>query len=264
MPDDITILAVHDLQLLSDSAPISAEIARGAVVGLAGLDGHGQAEFIESLSGMRAPVSGGVSLSHSEGTFPIRNYNDAAHAGLAYLPSDRKKNGIFPMLGVDDNFLLGNVEGFFTQGFPKGGWLKTAAVDASLESFRKDLSISFATPKTPIRNLSGGNQQKVLLARIMAANPQVLLLNDPTRGVDIGTRHALYAYFRRAVDELGMTIVLLSTELDELVELCDRVFVFRDHAVFEELEQNELTLNRLMQSMFGQSAPAAKQDGKPL
>ena len=249
MPDGSSVLSVSDLRLLPDSDPINVEISAGQIVGLAGLDGHGQDLFIQALAGLHSAAGGSIEALTEEGSREVRSYADAGKAGLAYLPSDRKKNGIFPMLGVADNFLLGSKEEFSARG-----WIKRKHVRDRLEAFRKELSMSFATPKTPIRNLSGGNQQKVLLARIMAANPRVLLLNDPTRGVDIQTRHALYDYFRRAVNDLGMTIVLFSTELDELVELCDHVLVFRDAGVFDTMQRSDLSLDGLMQSMFGERA----------
>ncbi|MCY6381948.1 ATP-binding cassette domain-containing protein [Hoeflea prorocentri] len=251
MSDRPSVLSVSGLRLEPDSPPIDVEIEAGRIVGLAGLDGHGQDLFIQALAGLHASPEGSIEAMTEKGGQPVRTYAEAGRAGLAYLPSDRKKNGIFPMLGVADNFLLGSAEEFAPRG-----WIRSKHVREKLEAFRKELSMSFASYTTPIRNLSGGNQQKVLLARIMAANPRVLLLNDPTRGVDIQTRHALYDYFRRAVNELGMTIVLFSTELDELVELCDEVLVFRDAGIFSTLPRAELSLDGLMQSMFGQGEGA--------
>lgn len=253
MPDRAPVLSVSGLQLEPDSPLIDVEIETGRIVGLAGLDGHGQDLFIQALAGLHPAHHGTIDVTTETGGRRVRTYADAGRAGLAYLPSNRRKNGIFPMLGVADNFLLGSAE-----EFAPNGWIRTAYMRKRLEAFRKELSMSFASYNTPIRNLSGGNQQKVLLARIMAANPRVLLLNDPTRGVDIQTRHALYDYFRRAVSELGMTIVLFSTELDELVELCDEVLVFRDAGVFVTLQRADLSLDGLMQAMFGQGegAPA--------
>lgn len=251
MPETTPIVSVEGLRLTATSAAIDTTVAERQIVGLAGLDGHGQARFIEALVGLQSVQDGSVTVATDQGAQRISSYADAGRAGLVYLPADRKKNGIFPTLGVADNFLLGSPD-----SLAPGGWISPARVNRRLEEFRRDLSMSFASPSTRIRNLSGGNQQKVLLARIMAANPRVLVLNDPTRGVDIQTRHALYGYFRRAVSELGMTIILLSTELDELVELCDRVLVFREFGVFAELERMEVSLDGLMQAMFGHGEEA--------
>lgn len=249
MPEGKDVLSVAGLRLKPDSPSITIGIEASRIIGLAGLDGHGQDLFLQALAGLYRGHDGTIEAMSETGGQRVQSYADATRAGLAYLPSDRKKNGIFPMLGVADNFLLGSAEEFAPRGL-----VRKARVRERLEVFRRDLSMSFASYNTPIRNLSGGNQQKVLLARIMAANPRVLLLNDPTRGVDIQTRQALYGYFRRAVEALGMTIVLFSTELDELVELCDQVLVFREAGVFATLRREELSLDGLMQSMFGERA----------
>ncbi|WP_299471926.1 ATP-binding cassette domain-containing protein [uncultured Roseibium sp.] len=243
------VLTVSGLCLLPGDAPINVDIGGGHIVGLAGLDGHGQDLFLQALAGLHASHTGSIQVHFETGSQTIGSYTDAERAGLAYLPSDRKKNGIFPMLSVADNFLLGAA-----REFAPNGWIRSARVRDKLEKFRQELAISFASSKTPIRNLSGGNQQKVLLARVMASNPHVLLLNDPTRGVDIQTRHALYRYFRRAISDLGTTIVVFSTELEELTELCDEVLVFRDNGVFARLNRAELSLDGLMQAMFGEGA----------
>ena len=220
--------------------------------GLAGLDGHGQALFLESLAGVYQPATGSVEAHGSSGTTLITNLKDAAHARVGYLPSDRKKNGIFPGLSVHDNFRLGNLA-----RFSRFGWLNRKSSQDGLESYRDDLSMAYAHQNIPISSLSGGNQQKVLLARAMSLDPHVMLLNDPTRGVDIQTRRTLYGYFRKAVAERGMTLVVLSTELDEVIELCDRVIVFRDFGISARLNRDALNMETLMSAMFGQNAKAA-------
>ena len=136
--------------------------------------------------------------------------------------------------------------------FSCGGWVRTSNARRVLASFREELSIVYADRRDPITYLSGGNQQKVLLARLMARNPKVMLLNDPTRGVDIATRQILYGCIRRAVRDQRMTFVILSTELEEIVELCDRVIVFREYAVSARLTRSETTVDTLMAAMFGQ------------
>nr|WP_319385594.1 ATP-binding cassette domain-containing protein [uncultured Roseibium sp.] len=237
-------MRVVNLSIIPGSEPISETVHKQEILGLAGLDGHGQAQFLESLAGVHRPASGEVRA----GTHTIHNLSDAAEARVGYMPSDRKKNGIFPGLSVQDNFTLGNLG-----RFSKLGWLRKRAAGKSLDGFRDDLSIACASRNTPISSLSGGNQQKVLLARAMARDPDIMLLNDPTRGVDIQTRQTLYSYFRQAVADNGMTLVVLSTELDEIIELCDRVIVFRDFGISERLTREDLSMDALMAAMFGQA-----------
>ena len=238
------VMTVQDLCLRAGSERISETIGHGEILGLAGLDGHGQEQFLESLAGLYKPVSGRVTA----GMIAIHDLKDAARARVGYMPCDRKKNGIFPDLNVQDNFTLGNLG-----RFSRFGWLCKADAQETLEGYRNDLSMVYADRNIPIVSLSGGNQQKVLIARAMARKPEVMLLNDPTRGVDIQTRQTLYGYFRSAVVEKGMTLVVLSTELDEIITLCDRVIVFRDFGVSARMKRDSLTMDALMAAMFGQS-----------
>ena len=244
------VMKVWDLSLKRGSASISESIRKQEVLGLAGLDGHGQAEFLESLAGVYKPASGRVQA----GAIEIHNLRHAASARVGYMPSDRKKNGIFPTLSVQDNFTIGNLG-----RFSRLGWLSKHAAKTTLNGFRDDLSMVYANGDIPITSLSGGNQQKVLLARAVAGNPQIMLLNDPTRGVDIQTRQILYSYLRQAIAERGMTLVVLSTELDEIIELCDRVIVFRDFQVCARIDRTELSMDTLMAAMFGQLSADRKE-----
>ena len=238
-----TLMTIERLLLRKNSTPISETINTGEILGLAGLDGQGQSQFLESLAGLYRPAKGQITI----GGQAIKSLKDAAQARVGYMPSDRKKNGIFPGLSVEDNFLLGNLD-----RFSRWGWLKRKNARQALDAFRDELSIVSAHRQSPISQLSGGNQQKVLLARAMARNPKIMLLNDPTRGVDIRTRQTLYGYFRQAVAAQGMTLVILSTELDEVIELCDRVIVFRDFGVSARLSRHNLNTDQLMAAMFGQ------------
>lgn len=247
MPDANVVLEAREISLAPGSEVFSEMIFSQEIIGLAGLDGHGQAKFLEYLAGVQSPISGKIIAHGENGTSEIRSLADAASNKIGYLPSDRKRNGIFPELSVANNFALGNLS-----GYSKFGWLSKAAAKKSLDEFQKKLSISFASHTMPVNRLSGGNQQKVLLARAMARNPSIMLLNDPTRGVDIQTRQALYAYFRQAVSEAGLTLVVLSTELEEILELCHRVIVFRDNGVSERMNKSEMSMDSLMAAMFGQ------------
>lgn len=247
MSDTPPVLTVHDLQLLAGSQVISEQIREREIVGLAGLDGHGQAQFLEVLAGKRTPTAGRVVAQTGKGEQAITSLSAAARAKVGYLPANRRRNGIFPGLSVLDNFAFGNLG-----GFSWAGWLKPRKARSALDAYRDELSMTYASTGMHINRLSGGNQQKVLLARSMARQPNVLLLNDPTRGVDIQTRKALYDYLRRAVADGGLTLVILSTELEEILELCDRVVVFRDNGVSARIDRQDMTLDSVMAAMFGQ------------
>lgn len=247
MNEPRSAMRISDVQLKLQSEVINERVNKQEILGLAGLDGHGQALFLEALAGVRPAPEGLVEVMGAQGQQAIATREQASRAGVSYLPSDRKRNGIFPNLSVLENFYLGNLP-----RFSHSGWLDKVAARMALDQVRDELSITYATHDMPIGRLSGGNQQKVLLARAMASNPDILLLNEPTRGVDIQTRHVLYDYFRRGVAEQGLTLVVLSTELDEIMELCDRVIVFRDFGISARLDKSEMSMDRLMAAMFGQ------------
>jgi ribose transport system ATP-binding protein len=237
-------LAVEAIALSRGAGAHSEVIPGGTIVGLAGLDGHGQEEFLEILAGRRRPAAGHVAVDDVR----VDNIRSATRAGIAYLPRDRRKTGVFPNLSVLDNFAVASLE-----ADRSGPFLNFARRRARYETFRDQLSIVAANPDRSISQLSGGNQQKVLLARMLARNPSVLLLNDPTRGVDIATRHVLYDSFRRLAQQ-GLTLVALSSEIEEVIALCDPVLVFHEGEISARLTGEQRISKRVVDAMFGHPA----------
>jgi ABC-type sugar transport system ATPase subunit len=236
------VLRTEGLVLRPGCAPIDFELRAGELVGLAGLEGHGQDAFIKALWGMGAP---GVSTDRG----PITSPRQAASAGVAYVPRERRAEAIFDSKSIRENFALPTLS-----RDARGLLLRPAASRARLAAWSERIGIKMGDPEDLITTLSGGNQQKVIVARWLAAEPRVLLLNDPTRGVDIGTKRDLY----RALVDLargGMAVVMLSTEVDEHVELMDRVLVFREHALHRELSRAELDRQTLVSAYFGGRRP---------
>ena len=217
---DRSTLHIDGLVLKPGRAAASQAIAGGEIVGLAGLDGHGQETFLKMLAGLEAPSAGEVLIETSTGRTPVTGFRKAVANGIAYLPRDRRATGIFPTQSVLDNFAISTVGKDARMGL-----ISTAERRRRYETFREKLSILAPRPDAAITTLSGGNQQKVLLARALALEPKVLLLNDPTRGVDVATRHVLYDVFRGLAAE-GMALVILSSEIEEILVLCHRVLVF--------------------------------------
>ncbi|TIN96108.1 MAG: sugar ABC transporter ATP-binding protein [Mesorhizobium sp.] len=205
-------LAVRDLVIAPGASAITQTIAPGEIVGLAGLDGHGQELFLKMLAGLAPPLGGSIEMGASR---KITGFRKAVASGVAYLPRDRRK--------------------------------------ARYDLYREKLSIVAPRPDAPITTLSGGNQQKVLLARALALEPAILLLNDPTRGVDVATRHVLYDVFRGLAAD-GMGLVILSSEIEEILLLCQRVLVFRENEVAAEIAGDALTTDSVISAMFGRAA----------
>jgi ribose transport system ATP-binding protein len=241
-------LHARNVSLKSGHAAIAETIRAGEIVGLAGLDGHGQEAFLKALAGLEAPASGEIVLDVDGRSRPITSLANAASYGVAYLPRDRRSTGIFPTQSILDNFAIS------TMGRDmRFGLISKAERRKRYEAHRKKLSIVAPHPDAPITSLSGGNQQKVLLARALALEPKFLLLNDPTRGVDVATRHVLYDVFRGLAAD-GMALVILSSEIEEILVLCHRVLVFREHEVAARFSGPAMTTDAVIAGMFGRAA----------
>jgi ABC-type sugar transport system ATPase subunit len=217
------LLKIDGMPLRGGGAPVALEVRAGEIVGLAGLEGHGQDDFIKALAFMGLP-------------------------DVAYVPRERRAESIFESKSIRENFGMPTLARDTRRGV-----LRPRETKRRLSSYIDQLSIKLGDSDDLITTLSGGNQQKVIVARWLATNPRVLLLNDPTRGVDIGAKRDLYALLS-GLAEQGMGIVMLSTEVDEQVELMDRVLVFREHEMVREMPRKELSREALVAAFFGQRA----------
>jgi ribose transport system ATP-binding protein len=240
------VIEASGVILREGSAAFDFRLASGEIVGLAGLEGHGQATFLRVLAGTQPPHAGRVTVQRDGASHMLGDPWTAFANGIVYLPQDRKSEGIFPTLSILDNFrilTLGRTSRF---GFISGRRARQA-----FARHRERLDIVLAGPSAPITSLSGGNQQKVLLARLLEAEPRVMLLDDPTRGVDYPTRLALFAAFEELATRSGVAMVVLSTEIDEIVSHCHRAVVFREGSPFVELGREALTRDAVLAGMFG-------------
>jgi ABC-type sugar transport system ATPase subunit len=239
------VLSVRGLRLRQDAQPIDLDINAGELVGLAGLEGHGGNTFLEALRG-GIDAEGDI-VRHVDGRETvIRTPADAADNDIAYVPRERRLDSVFSWMTIRENFALATVD-----RDTHFGLISQRSSRRRLRSYVDRLGIILGSPENAITTLSGGNQQKVIIARWLAYGPRVLLLNDPTRGIDIGAKNDLYALFGALASE-GMTVIMLSTELDEHVELMDRVLVFREQELFKEFERSEVTRSRLVGAFFGE------------
>jgi ABC-type sugar transport system ATPase subunit len=241
------VVRTTGVRLHEEAEPIDVEIHAGELVGVAGLEGHGQDHFLRVLAGAR-PFEGGVVCAVDGQEREIRSPADALARGIAYVPRDRRSESIFESRSILENFQVATVE-----DDRRLGLVRRASADRRFQRYVDMLKIVAGHRTNPITSLSGGNQQKVVIARWLAMNPRILLLNDPTRGVDAGTKRDIYRVLTDAAAD-GTAIVMLSTELIELIELMDRVLVFREGQLFCELGRSELTRTRLVESYFGRSA----------
>jgi ABC-type sugar transport system ATPase subunit len=244
------LLSVRDLRLKDGSEPINLTVEAGSLTGVAGLEGNGGDEFLEALRGGRK--AGGDVIRHAgDDDIVIRTPQHGADAGVVYIPRDRRVDSLVGWMSVRENFALPTLP-----QDRRFGWLSMRASRRRLEPYARALSIVFANDNDSIRTLSGGNQQKVVIARWLAYGPRVLILNDPTRGVSISTKRELYKVLAALVDK-GIAVVMLSSELDEHLELMDRVLVFREHTLSAVISRQFLSRDRLVGAFFGEKVEAA-------
>src|ERR687890_726050 len=232
------VLRVQDLTRRHVLDGISFDVRPGEVVGLAGLLGAGRSETAKAIFGAQPLDSGEVQMAGKDvktGSPP-----SAIKAGIAFLPEDRRSEGIIPGLSVRENIVAAAMP-----QLSRAGLVSEKAQNELVERFMERLGIKASSPDQPVGELSGGNQQKVMLARWLCLNPKVLILDEPTRGVDVGAK----AEVQRLIDELaedGLGVIMISSELEEVVEGSDRVVVLKNGAVVGMLTGDELNEGRLM------------------
>lgn len=231
--------------LVSDAGikPFDFYIRKGEVNGFTGLLGSGRSESVRAIFGADHVTGGTVKMNGKK--VKISKPIDAMRNGIAYLPEDRKVDGIIGDLSVRDNIILASqvLKGFFKP-------YSKAEADKIADEYIKLLSIKTASADTPIKSLSGGNQQKVILARWLLTQPQYLILDEPTRGIDVGTKVDIQKLVLKLASE-GMSVTFISSETDEMLRTCSRLVVMRDRKVVGELSGEDLTQNKIMSTIAG-------------
>jgi len=233
---------------------VTVEVERGEIVGMAGLLGSGRTETARAIFGADQVESGKVELEGA--TLKLRTPGDAIEAGVALLPEDRKAEGIIPELSVRENLTLAALP-----MITKFGVVSRAKQREIVDRFMKRLSIKASSPEQKIRELSGGNQQKVLLGRWLCRNPKLLLLDEPTRGIDIGAKGDIQELINELAEQ-GLGVLMISSELEELVEGCSRVIVMRGGERAAELRGDQISSDAIIHAMADAGeAPDAKGGG---
>ncbi|HBF85564.1 MAG TPA: sugar ABC transporter ATP-binding protein [Streptomyces sp.] len=232
------VLTVEGLHRRGEFDPVDLELRPGEIVGLAGLVGSGRSEILETIYGARRPTAGRVQVA---GT-PLRpgSVRAAVAAGIGLAPEERKAQALLLTESVTRNVSLSALS-----RFARGGWLDRGAERTAARKATRELSLRPDNPDAAVRTLSGGNQQKAVLARWLLRGCRVLLLDEPTRGVDVGARAELYAVIRRLADE-GLAVLLVSSEVPEVLGLADRVLVLREGRVVHEADAQELDEHRVL------------------
>jgi ribose transport system ATP-binding protein len=237
-----TALEVKKLGWQNQLFDISLRLGKGEILGLGGLDGQGQKELLLALFGVLKDLTGELEVDgkRAEVKSPHVAKNEAHR--IALVPEDRKTEGLMLPMGVGANVSIASLG-----KFRRGLGLDADRENDKISEMVKRLQIKVASLTNPVSSLSGGNQQKVVLAKWLMTEPNILMLNDPTRGIDVGTKQELYLLLRRLADE-GKSIIFYSTDYDELIGCCDRVLILYQGRIARELVGDEITETNIVAS----------------
>ncbi|MDQ2846389.1 MAG: sugar ABC transporter ATP-binding protein [Actinomycetota bacterium] len=243
------ILQVVNLNRAGVFSDISFEVRRGEIVALAGLVGAGRSEVARAIFGIDRRSSGLVRISGAE--LPNGSPQAAMAAGMALVPEDRRQQGLVMELGIDQNVALASLGRLSTWGL-----IRRSSEAGIASTWAERLQLKFSRLRDPVSTLSGGNQQKAVLGKWLARQPALLIIDEPTRGIDVGTK----AEVHRILDELvagGMAILMISSELPEVLGMADRVLVLHEGRLTAELSRAEADENSIMRAASGLAAGAA-------
>ena len=222
---------------------VSLEVRSGEIVGLAGLVGSGRTELAQTVFGL-TPADSGEVLVHGR-PVDVRSPGGAIDAGIGYLPEDRKQHGVVPEMAVDENVSLASLA-----AVARGGLIDRARERSQAQRYVDQLRIKTASVASEVESLSGGNQQKVALARWLATSPKVLILDEPTQGVDVGSKSEIHALMQELA-ERGLAVLMISSELPEILGMSDRVAVMRGGTIAGVLSREEATQERVLAMALG-------------
>ncbi|MFC9560867.1 sugar ABC transporter ATP-binding protein [Agromyces sp. NPDC056965] len=243
---EAVVLAVTGVSVPGRLDDVSFRLHEGEVLGIAGLLGSGRTELLETVFGLRDDATGEVAIAGTP--YPRRRPKRMLDLGVAFISEDRKGSGIVPQLGVGENMLL-SARGRVLPKF----WLRLRQEAEIVAKTMSSMSVRASSPEQPIGTLSGGNQQKGVIGRALAADMRILLLDEPTRGVDLHAKAQIYGLIRELADR-GVSSIFISSELEEIAEVCDRVLVLRDGRIHEQLMGDEATAERVLALAMQQEA----------
>ena len=238
-----TILKVENLSRdgFKDGYPlkdVSFEVRKGEIFGIAGLAGAGRTEMAECLVGLRKYDSGEVHLQGAE--IVNKNYREAIKRGFVYVSEDRKKYGLVVPMSIEDNLTMS-----ILYRLTKGNLIDFDAEDKLVDKYMSDLRVKAPNREFVVENLSGGNQQKVLVAKALCAEPTILILDEPTRGVDVGAKSEIHRIVSNLAKQ-GLTIIMISSDMPELLGMCDRLMVLKGGVKTGELTRDEFDQEKVL------------------
>lgn len=238
------LLCIKNLTKKGQLDNINFSLRKGEILGFSGLVGAGRTEVVRAICGIDPKDTGSIYLEDKEVIF--KNYNDSIKSGICYLTEDRKQQGLFLNLSVKDNLNVAVYDRITNRTIISSLKEKEVA-----EKFSKKLNIKIFDLKQKIESLSGGNQQKVMIAKWLSIDPKVIFLDEPTRGIDVGAKAEIHNMLRELANE-GIGIVIISSELPEIIGMCDRVLVMREGKITGEVSGEDINEKNLIMLASGQ------------
>jgi ribose transport system ATP-binding protein len=248
-PAPQSLLEVRDLQA-RDGRSVSFSVGKGEIVGLAGLLGSGRSEIARLLFGLQRPIVGNVTLDGKNAL--ARSAADALTSKICLVPEDRLNQGGFRQMSVAENMSLPDLSEFW-----KAGWLNVVAERRAMQKWSDAFKVRPKDVSTQFRKLSGGNQQKAIIARALRLEPKLLILDEPVQGVDIGAKAEIYGFIEDAAKH-GMGVLLIDSDFEDLARLCHRVLVVRDGRIVAELFGQSLTRAHILELVFAEETTSGK------
>ncbi len=239
-----TMLEVEALEISGTRESVSFQLREGEILGLAGLMGSGRTEILEALCGLRSVNSGKIILREKE--LKISCVADAIRSGIALVPEDRRRQGLILTHSVKQNLLLPLLD-----RLTKFLFLDRVTASRMTQKSIIDLNIKTSSPDKVVQLLSGGNQQKVVIAKCLKIAPEVLLLDEPTAGIDVGAKGEILEIIRQFADQ-GKSVIIVSSELQELIAICSRILVLKNHRIVEEIVHKEIDGEEVLQHAIQQ------------
>lgn len=232
--DAPVILSARDICLDRHLYHVSFDVKKGEIFGILGLVGSGAIELGKVLYGVIPMDAGELSVAGER--LQMKMPSDALHHSLSYVPDERRAHGIFPLLSVEQNSVITSIYQYTS----RLGFLNHKKVSAAFVEYVERFGIKIASPSQPIQYLSGGNQQKALIARTLLSNTEIIILSCPTKGIDVGSKFDIYSILLDCAKE-GKTIIAVSQEITELVRICDRILMLKDGEVYHEYMGDEIS-----------------------
>jgi ABC-type sugar transport system ATPase subunit len=237
------VLEAKNLEDRRELKPVNVKLRAGEILGIAGLAGAGRTALAETLFGVRPLVKGQIKIGGR--TVPIKHPGQAIRLGMGFVPEDRKLQGLFLNMAVRENVVLSALPQVSRFSF-----VNFRRADKLAQEFIDKLKIRTPSVKQLVRNLSGGNQQKVIIARWLTLNPRILILDEPTRGIDVATKAEIHALMNQLAKD-GVAVMMVSSDLPEVLGVSDRILVMRAGRVVAEFDRQEATQDNIMHAATG-------------